>query len=160
MTNKVIKYSKKNSFSVIFNKIPLLGSTVKMIGLPGTTSNGNTVRVGGNHVHTSSSTIEFANLNISFKIDEEHKIVTDLLTWQTSNQSNDEINKTVISDLNDYKEDLYIIIRDKNNKDILQYKFVGCVPTEILLEEFEVGSSEDLMGAVTLSYDYFKVEQL
>lgn len=150
--------AKKNKFSVILDRVPELSSLLATVDFPEASIGSNDVSYKGMMVESGGAAAKFGDITLNFRIDEAHNIVDSILTWMFSSQINNEVNSENNTSLETLKSDLYLLIQNNNSNTIKKYIFVGCVPINFTKEEYNRSSADELVGSLTLSFDYFRTE--
>ncbi len=158
MAANKLNNAKSNKFSVFLNRIPNLTQLTKSVKFPDLSLENSNYPAKGMMIRTSGSALQFSNLDITFRVDEEHTIYKELLSWMSSKQINDAPGQVTTNKLEEFKEDLIVQILSSSNNPVLDYIFVGCVPTNLSMNDLNRGEAEELDATITLEFDYFKVK--
>jgi hypothetical protein len=157
MTNKVLSTASNNTFSVTFNKIPMLSSLLQNVNFPSVDMNLGEVTWQGMKMPADTGTIGFGPLTLQIRLDEYHEIVKQVYQWAGLMHGNSAIDGRAEVSMEEKREDLYIHVLNSNNRELFKYHFVGCVLSAFDIDPFVRGQSEKLVGTITLNFDYFVI---
>lgn len=152
-------YLTPTSFSIVIDRLPSVEFFTQKVNIPSLAAGSVEQITPLNNIYQPKQKIAFADLDVTFIVDEQMVNYQEIFAWIKLNAQPTELgtynNETDVSDIS-------VIINNSHKNSNIRFNFIDCFPTDLSPISLDITNQDVIYPEVTATfrYTYFTIDNL